>query len=211
MRRLLIAAFLCVAAVPAGAAVPGFSQFTQPRFSPADQAELDQVSTYLNGFHTLEGAFVQIGPEGQIDEGRFYIEKPGRMRFEYAPPNPTLVVSDGSSVGVTNKRLNTTDKYPIWSTPLSMILADHLDLKKNQDIISVTHQEGQIVIGARSHSSRTQGNITLVFSDQPSMQLKQWTVIDAQGLSTTVTVNDLRPDVQIDSALFTITPPKDQN
>jgi outer membrane lipoprotein-sorting protein len=205
MRRLLAVALLCLAAAPAGAAVPGYSQFTQPRFTPADQAELDQVSTYLNGMHTLEGSFVQIGPEGQTDEGRFYLAKPGRMRFEYAPPNPTLVVSDGSTVAVTNKRLNTTDKYPIWATPLSVILADHLDLKRNQDIISVTHQEGQLVVGARSHSSRAEGNITLVFSEQPGMRLKQWTVIDAQGLMTTVTVNDLKPGAQVDPSLFEIT------
>lgn len=207
MRRLLLTAFLCVAASPACAAVPGFAQTMQPRFTPADQADLDRVSAYLNGMHTLKGNFVQIGPEGHVDEGRFYIEKPGRMRFEYAPPNPTLVVSDGSTVAVTNKKLNTTDHYPIWTTPLSMILADKLDLKRNPAIISVTHQEGELVVAARSHSSRMEGNITLVFSEQPDIVLKEWTVIDAQGLSTTVSVTDVKPDVTLDSSLFEIPSP----
>jgi outer membrane lipoprotein-sorting protein len=202
MRRFVLAAFLCFAAAPSQAQVPGFAQTTQPRFSPADQAELDRVSAYLNGMHSLKGGFVQIGPEGQVDGGNFYIQKPGRMRFEYDAPNPTLVVSDGSTVTVTNKQLKTTDHYPIWTTPLSMILADKLDLAKNPAIVSVSHQEGQLVIAARSHSSRMQGNITLVFAEAPALQLKEWTVVDAQGLTTTVNVNNLQQNVQLDAALF---------
>src|ERR1700733_10167954 len=123
MHRLLLLVFLFLAASPVSAGVPDFARTTQPRFTPADQTDLDRVSAYLNAMHSLKGNFVQIGPEGHVDEGRFYILKPGRMRFEYAPPNPTLVVSDGSTVAVTNKQLNTTDKYPIWTTPLSMILS----------------------------------------------------------------------------------------
>jgi outer membrane lipoprotein-sorting protein len=212
MRRFLLAAFLCLAAAPVGAAVPDFAQTGQPRFTPADQAELDRVSAYLNGAHSLKGNFVQIGPEGHVDEGRFYIQKPGRMRFEYTPPNPTLVVSDGSTVAVINKQLNTIDRYPIWTTPLSMILSDSMDLKRNPSIVSVTHQEGQLVVAARTHSSRVEGNITLVFSEQPVVQLKQWTVIDAQGLMTTVTVSDLQSNPQLDASLFSIpSPAKSEN
>ncbi|MGD0864963.1 MAG: outer-membrane lipoprotein carrier protein LolA [Rhizomicrobium sp.] len=158
---------------------------------------------YLNAAQTLEGSFVQIGPEGQVDEGRFYIQKPGRMRFEYAVPNPTLIVSDGSSVAVINKRLNTTDRYPIWTTPLSLILSDSIDLKKNLAIIGLEHQDGQLVVVARSHSSRATGNITLVFSE-PNIELRQWTVIDAQSLTTTVSVRDLKQGVSIDPTLFAI-------
>jgi len=207
MHRLLLLVFLFLAASPVSAGVPDFARTTQPRFTPADQADLDRVSAYLNAMHSLKGNFVQIGPEGHVDEGRFYILKPGRMRFEYAPPNPTLVVSDGSTVAVTNKQLNTTDKYPIWTTPLSMI-----DLKNNPAIISVTHQEGDLVIAARSHSSRAEGNLALVFSVEPGLALKQWTVIDAQGLTTTVNVTDIKADAQLDSSLFAISSPsKNEN
>ncbi|MGD0142865.1 MAG: outer membrane lipoprotein carrier protein LolA [Rhizomicrobium sp.] len=201
MRRLFLAVFFSVVAGSASAA--DFAQTMQPRFTPADQADLDRISAYLNATHALNGSFVQIGPEGQVDEGRFYIQKPGRMRFEYAPPNPTLIVSDGSTVAVINKKLNTTDRYPIWTTPLSLILSDEIDLKKNPAIIGLGHQDGQLVVNARSHSSRATGNITLVFS-APNIELRQWTVIDAQGLTTTVSVRDLKPDAPLDSTLFTI-------
>jgi len=201
MRRLFLAMFFCVVAGSACAA--DFGQTMQPRFTPADQADLDRISSYLNATQTLKGSFVQIGPEGQVDEGRFYIQKPGRMRFEYAAPNPTLIVSDGSTVAVVNKKLNTTDHYPIWTTPLSLILSDDIDLKKNPAIIGLAHQDGQLIVNARSHSSRATGNITLVFSE-PDIALRQWTVIDAQGLTTTVSVRDLKQDPAIDPALFKI-------
>jgi len=201
MRRLFLAMFFCVVAGSACAA--DFGQTMQPRFTPADQADLDRISSYLNATQTLKGSFVQIGPEGQVDEGRFYIQKPGRMRFEYAAPNPTLIVSDGSTVAVVNKKLNTTDHYPIWTTPLSLILSDDIDLKKNPAIIGLAHQDGQLIVNARSHSSRATGNITLVFSE-PDIALRQWTVIDAQGLTTTVSVRDLKQDPTIDPALFKI-------
>jgi outer membrane lipoprotein-sorting protein len=201
MRRLFLALFFCVVAGSASAA--DFAQTSQPRFTPADQADLDRISAYLNATQTLKGSFVQIGPEGQVDEGRFYIQKPGRMRFEYAAPNPTLIVSDGSTVAVINKKLNTTDRYPIWTTPLSLILSDAVDLKKNPAVIGLAHQDGQLVVSARSHSSRATGNITLVFSE-PDIALRQWTVIDAQGLTTTVSVRDLKQDASLDPALFRI-------
>lgn len=173
-------------------------------FTSAQRADLERVSEALNAIHTLEGRFVQIGPEGQVDQGRFSIDKPGRMRFEYAPPNPTLIVSDGRWVAVENRTLNTTDRYALWTTPLDLILGDDIDLRDNSDIVAVEEQNGQIVIQARSHSGRVNGNITLVFSE-PTLALKQWTVRDAQGLLTTVSISDVKTDVPLDPGLFVIT------
>jgi outer membrane lipoprotein-sorting protein len=172
-------------------------------FSPADRADLERVSTALNAIHTLEGTFVQIGPEGQVDQGRFFIEKPGRMRFEYAFPNPTLIVSDGRWVAVENTKLNTTDRYALWTTPLDLILGDDLNLRDNPQIVGVEHQQGQLVIDAKSHSGRVNGNISLVFSE-PTLALKQWTVRDAQGLLTSVSVSNLKTDGALEPELFVI-------
>lgn len=199
MRRIVLAFALAALSAGLGAAVPGY----QHDLSDQDKAELDRVSDSLNAVHTLKAAFVQIGPEGQVDEGTFYVEKPGRMRFEYVPPNPTLVVSDGSTVAVQNRKLNTLDRYPIWSTPLNLILSNDINLRKNQDIAGIEHQPGELIVQARSHSSKVNGNITLVFSD-PGLELKQWTVVDAQGLATTVSVRDVHKDVSLDPSLFVI-------
>lgn len=187
-------AVLCSGAVP----MP-----MQSGLSAAARSDLARVSAALNAFHTLEGTFVQLGPEGQVDRGNFYIDKPGRMRFEYAAPNPTLVVSDGRWVGVENTRLGTIDRYALWTTPLDLILGEDIDLRNNSEIVSVEHQNSQLVIDARSHSGRVNGNITLVFSE-PDLALKQWTVVDAQGLLTTVSINGVKKDVTLDPSLFTI-------
>ena len=199
MRRLLFALAAFGLAGSALADVPGFRH----EMSDQDRETLNRVSDYLNSIHTLKAAFVQIGPEGQIDEGTFWIDKPGRMRFEYAAPNPTLVVSDGAQVAVVNRKLDTVDRYPLWSTPLNLILSDHVNLAKNQEIAGVEHQTGELIVQARSHSDKVNGNITLVFAE-PTLELRQWTVVDAQGLATTVSVRDVRTDVTVDPTLFAI-------
>ena len=199
MRRIVLA--LCLSAVSSGlgAAVPGF----QHELSDSDKADLDRVSAALNAIHTMKASFVQIGPEGQVDNGSVYIEKPGRMRFEYAQPNPTLVVSDGATVAVENRRLDTVDRYPIWSTPLNLILSGDVNLKKNEEIAGVQHQAGELIVDARAHSSKVNGNITLVFAE-PDLELRQWTIVDAQGLATTVSIRDVSPNVPLDPSLFVI-------
>jgi outer membrane lipoprotein-sorting protein len=200
MKRILplLAAF--VSSVLLMAAVPGPSH---SGFGPAERSELERVSEALNAIHTLQGRFVQIGPEGQLDQGRFYIDKPGRMRFEYAPPNPTLIVSDGRWVAVENRNLHTTDRYALWTTPLNLILGDNIDLRDNTDITGVDQQNGQLIIRARAHNGQANGSITLVFSE-PDLALRQWTVRDAQGLLTTVSVSDVKKDLAIDPGLFVI-------
>ena len=200
VRRILAVFAALVSAVLLPAAVPGPSRGD---FGPAARSELERVSEAMNAIHTLEGRFVQIGPEGQLDQGRFYIDKPGRMRFEYAPPNPTLIVSDGRWVAVENRNLHTTDRYALWTTPLDLILGDDIDLRDNSDIVGVEQQNSELIIQARAHSGRANGNITLVFSE-PDLALRQWTVRDAQGLLTTVSVSDVKKDVALDPGLFVI-------
>jgi outer membrane lipoprotein-sorting protein len=200
MNRVLPLVAACVCYVLLMAAVPG-PQRGNP--GPAARSELERVSEAMNAIHTLQGRFVQVGPEGQLDQGRFYIDKPGRMRFEYAPPNPTLIVSDGRWVAVENRNLHTIDRYALWTTPLDLILGDDIDLRDNSDITGVEQQNNELIVQARAHGGRANGNITLVFSE-PDLALRQWTVRDAQGLLTTVSVSDVKKDAAIDPGLFVI-------
>ena len=202
MRRL--ASLVLCAILLAG--LSGAGQPAPPRlieFSDADRAALDQVSAYLNSIRTLQGEFVQIGPEGQIDQGRFYLQKPGRIRFEYLPPNPTLIVADGHSVAVANKKLKTVDRYPLSATPLDLILADKIDLRHNDAILSVQHQPGSIIIDARTSRNRSRANISMAFSE-PQLELRQWTVVDDQGLQTTVALRSLEQGIELAPWLFVL-------
>ncbi|HEY0282006.1 MAG TPA: outer-membrane lipoprotein carrier protein LolA [Rhizomicrobium sp.] len=172
-------------------------------FSETGRADLDRVSAYLNSIRTLRGDFVQIGPDGQIDQGRFYLEKPGRMRFEYRPPNPILIVADGRTVAVANSKLKTVDRYPLSATPLSLILADKIDLRRNSAILAVRHEAGALIIEARTSTNRNRANLTLVFAD-PELELRQWTIVDDQGLTTTVALRTLEQGVAVDARMFVL-------
>lgn len=198
-RTLLLGApalLLAGTAAPAAAALSG-----------TDMRDLARISNYLNGITTLQGNFVQVGHDGELSEGTFYLRRPGRIRFEYRPPNPALVVADGVWVGVYDKRLNTLDRYPLNSTPLDLLLRERVDLRKEGAVQSIERGEGVMRVLAIDPDNADQGSITLVFGDNP-LELRQWIVVDAQGLATTVALSAIQANVKLDPNLFFIEEPK---
>ncbi len=173
-------------------------------FDDKQRALLNKVSAYLSSVQSMVGNFVQIGPDGGRTEGTFYIQKPGRVRFEYNPPSPIELISDGSSVVVRDRKLATQDLYPLSQTPLRYLLADHIDLIRDTDVVSVTAddtfdtvviEEKQVMIGT---------NRLMIMFDAKDQQLKQWTVTDPQGYDTTVAVYNLDQTKKPDPNLFVI-------
>jgi outer membrane lipoprotein-sorting protein len=202
MRRLLILCLGMLAASVVAVADPvGRAQYT-----PAQRADLAKVSAYLNSIRTMTGGFTQIDPNGDIDQGTFAIAKPGRMRFEYKPPTPTLIVSDGKNVAIQNSRLRTVDKYSLSDTPLDIILGDKIDLLNDHAITGVAREQDALVVRARSRGSNAQGNISMVFA-LPNLELRQWTVVDNQGLQTTVALRDVQIGADTSHISFAL-PPK---
>lgn len=173
----------------------------RPTFSAEQRSDLDKISAYLNGMHAVEGGFSQINPNGDVTEGKIYIDRPGKIRFEYDPPNPTLVLCDGSSIYVQNRKLNTVDRYPLAGTPLQLILKDDISLKQNRSILDLRREGDSIIVDARSSNNRKTSNLTLVFAAAP-VELRQWTVIDDQGLSTTVALRNVHPVTSLPDTLF---------
>jgi outer membrane lipoprotein-sorting protein len=199
MRRLILAILIAFAGSTAASA----QQQRPAEWNAQQKADLDRVSAYLNSIKTMRGGFTQIGGEGQIVNGKFYILKPGKMRFDYDPPSPTLVISDGLTIAVYNTKLNTANRYPLSSTPLNLLLSSTLDLKRSSAVVGVEHQPGQLIINARSTDRRATGNITIVLSD-PGLELRQWTIVDAQGLPTTVSLHDVQQGVAMPESAFKI-------
>lgn len=202
MRRFAQILVLAVAAVVA----TGAGQPPPPRlveFSDADRADLEKVSTYLNGIRSLEGGFVQIAATGDISQGRFYLVKPGKLRFEYQAPSPLLIVCDGRTFAVFNKKLGTVDRYPLSSLPLDLFLGDKVDLKRNDSIVRLQRQPGTLVIEARTAKNRSKPNIAITFS-YPNLELRQWTVIDDQGQPTTVALRELQSGTNPSAQLFVL-------
>jgi outer membrane lipoprotein-sorting protein len=194
MRRpAILLCLVLLAAAPASART----------FSDADKADLDRVSAYLNSIRSMKGAFVQIGPEGDVVQGQFFLQKPGRIRFQYDPPTPTLIVSDGKTLAVANTQLRTVDRYSLSDTPLDIILGDTIDLKKNRNIFGVVHQGDALVVKARSSNFGLHADLSLTFAE-PGLELRQWTVVDNQGLSTTVALRDVQSGVDVPPAEFVL-------
>lgn len=193
-RRDLIA--IAAAGLAAAAIAPS-------AFAAVNQAELTRISNYLNGIGTMQGTFTQVGPDGDISEGNFYLRRPGRIRFEYRPPNPTLIVADGFWVGVYDTLDNTLDRFPLSETPLDLLLRDRVDLRREGAIQAIDRSAGQLRVRAVDPDAPRQGSITMVFNDNP-LELVQWIVTDAQGLTTTVALNSIRRNVELNSKLFFI-------
>ncbi len=171
------------------------------------QADLIRISNYLNGISTMEGSFVQVGPDGDLSEGQFYMRRPGRIRFEYDPPNPTLIVADGFWVGVYDTLDQTLDRFPLSETPLDLLLRDRVDLRREGAIQSIERSAGQLRVRAVDPDAPNQGSITMIFNDNP-LELVQWIVTDEQGLTTTVALSEVRRNVELNPSLFRIEEPK---
>ena len=202
MRRLslVLAALSCVVLL-GGAGQQAPQRLTQA-YSDQQKADLDKISAYLNGIHSLKARFVQIGPEGGTDSGTLYIQKPGQIRFEYNPPSALLIVATNGRVYVKNSRLNTRDTYDLSDTPLGLLLNQNVDLKANRAVMGVNDQNGMVTVQARTSTNRNNSNITMVFSS-PGLELRQWTVRDNQGGNTTVALQSVEAGAAIDPTLFT--------
>ena len=203
MRRLSLCLAAALSVVLLGGAGQQAPQRLYQAYSDQEKADLDKISAYLNAIHSLKAGFIQIGPEGGVDQGEVAIQKPGQIRFEYRPPSPVSITATGGSVYVKNSRLNTVDRYDLSDTPLGLLLNDTLDLKTNKAVIGVEEQQGQIIVRARTSANRNNSNIALVFA-APNVELRQWTVKDAQGGNTTVALRNLEIGAALDPALFAV-------
>lgn len=163
--------------------------------------ELARISAYLNALDTAEGGFVQIAPNGETSDGRFFIDRPGRIRFEYTPPNPALVVSDGTWVVVYDLRDCSKQTAPLSSTPLELLLAEDVNLERDGVVRDIERRPGQMRVTAVDPDDPSKGSITLVFNDNP-LELRQWIVTDAEGRNTTVALSEVKRGVDIPVRLF---------
>jgi outer membrane lipoprotein-sorting protein len=173
-------------------------------FDPEQRAIADKVSAYLSGIRTLVGNFVQVGPDGRKTEGDFYIQKPGKVRFEYEPPNPIDIVADGHSVVVRDRRLATQDLYPLSQTPLRFLLSDRIDLLRDTNLVGIYADDTFVTIVIEERQAVIGTNRLMLMFGAKDLKLKQWTVTDPQGFDTTVAVYNLDTTKKPDPGMFDI-------
>ena len=188
LRTLLFSAAASLAALPAA----------------AEKLSLGQISGYLNGFETAAGEFTQINDDGTISTGQIYIKRPGRVRFEYDPPEQTLVVADGTRVGVIDGKSNTgPEAYPLHRTPLKIILARNVDFGRERMVTGHDSDGKTTTVRAQDPENPDYGSIDLVFTGDP-VELRQWVINDSSGARTTVVLGDLKTGVRLDDEQFTV-------
>ena len=186
-----------------GAALPAVAQTA---LSAEDRATLAQAQTYLQNLTSAQGNFVET-TGAQRREGRFYLQRPGKMRFEYTNPAGLLVVSDGSNVKRYDPRLNVFRQVPLGMTPLSTFLARNVRLDQGVRIDRVTRmQSGAFAITARDERRPNEGSVILAFSGTP-LRLQEWTITDAQGGRTRTQLISLQPASGLAASLFRLTDP----
>ena len=168
----------------------------------ADQLSLNAISNYLNGLKTAQGAFTQINDDGSLSTGKLFISRPGKMRFEYDPPEQALVIAEANAVVIIDKKSNQPpETYPLRRTPLSLILARNINLARASMVTDHSFDGTATVVTAQDPENPEYGNIQMSFTDSP-VQLRQWIVNDANGGTTTVILGEFETGVSLPSSLF---------
>jgi outer membrane lipoprotein-sorting protein len=200
LRRLfascVVLAALAAPLLPAVAAPP-----KPAALSDQDRADLGRIEAYLNQLRTATASFLQLADNGGVARGKFYLSRPGKMRFEYDPPTPILMVSTGGSLVYYDSLLKQTSYLPIDSTPLGLLLRDNLKFGSEVIITQFERGPGTLRLTLVQTKEPDLGSLTLTFTDKP-LALKQWTVVDQQRQATTVTLLELQTDMKLDPKLF---------
>jgi outer membrane lipoprotein-sorting protein len=173
-------------------------------FDAKQRAMIDRINAYFTGVQTMVGDFVQVAPNGARSEGKFYLQKPGRLRFEYDPPSNVELIADGETVAIRDSRLNNQTYMPQSQTPLRFLVADRIDLLKDTNVVGAHADDTfvTIVVEERQTFAGTH-RLMLMFGAQ-DYQLRQWTVTDPQGYDTSVAVYNLDKSKKLDPSLFKI-------
>ncbi len=193
-RRNLLQAIALLPVLPVALSLPAAAQ----------GVDVSAIDRYLRGLRSAEGRFTQRNPNGSIQTGRFMLQKPGRIRFEYDRPEGAMVLSDGSFVGVFDPRSNRNPtRYPLSRTPLRLLLQEDLSLREPGMVLGATRDEGGTHVTVTDPRRPQEGRIRLSFSEDP-VSLTGWVVTPANRQQTAVTINSMQTGVQLDRSLFNI-------
>jgi len=171
---------------------------------PAQRALVDKVSAYLTRVQVMSGDFHQVGPDGRQAKGQFYVQKPGKVRFDYDLPSRIDIIADGSSVVVRDRKLATQDVYPLSQTPLRFLLADRIDLLKDTNVTQVYADDLFVTVVVEEKTVLVGTSKLMMMFGAKDFQLKQWVVTDPQGYDTTIAVSNIDIARRPDPSLFKI-------
>ncbi|NRA86327.1 MAG: outer-membrane lipoprotein carrier protein LolA [Rhizobiales bacterium] len=198
LNKIFITIFIAVISLTNVANARGMS------LQPDQIVTINSLSGYLKRAKTMQGDFVQVAPNGHRSDGKFYIRRPGLMRFEYAPPTKLLFMADGLWVGVIDLKIkNKADRFPLSETPLSFILSDDPDILKKTDVLDFYFEPGNITITMADKAGKMKGSLTMVFGGD-NYDLTSWTITDEHGRQTSIYISNLRINEHISGKQFSL-------
>jgi outer membrane lipoprotein-sorting protein len=169
-------------------------------------AIVKRVAGYFSALENMKGTFVQTGADKKKMRGKFYVKRPGRFRFDYAPPSKQVIISDGQNLAVQDHDINTEDRVSLDQTAFRLLLRQDVDLIRDAKITEIQSADDLVVLALQDKNPDTPGRIKLFFAAKPDFELKEWVTLDAQGLETRVEVSELNKTDKIDEGLFKIQP-----
>lgn len=165
-----------------------------------------RVSGYFNELNGLKGAFVQTGADKKRMKGKFFVQRPGRFRFDYSLPSKQVIVSDGQYLAIQDLDLNNEDRVALDQTPFRLLLRKDVDLLRDARILEAQEADDLMIVALQDKDPETPGRIKLFMTTKPTLELKEWVTTDAQGLDTRVEVSELTKSEDLDATLFKIQP-----
>ncbi|MDF2389303.1 outer membrane lipoprotein carrier protein LolA [Nostoc ellipsosporum NOK] len=199
-RRQFLGLGLVVVGAAAINVVPGFQLLASAQAAVPPAAQ--KIADHFSSVKSMSGEFVQFAPNNQQTGGKFFLERPGKIRFNYDGSSNFRVISDGKSVVILNKKLNTSDLYPLSKTPLKLLLDDRIDLSGGR-VQSIKEESDLTTIQLADKSVFGNSKITMMF-DPKTYELRQWTITDAQGKDTTVMIYNVKEGVSFAPDTFAI-------
>ena len=214
-RRLFLFAGLASTLLASPAlADSGKNQFSglisPPSFNAADKARIARATAYLQSLSSGQGRFEQTDFRGRITQGNWFLQRPGKIRFEYDPPYALLIVSDGDRVKMWDPRLKSFDQYPLSETPLSLFLSRQIRFDQGVVITAVTSDASSFTLKARDRRKQVEGSVNLVFDQAANgaVTLREWTVTDAQNRPTRVHLTSFTSGINLKPDLFVLNKPQ---
>jgi outer membrane lipoprotein-sorting protein len=171
-------------------------------------AIIDRVAKAMTDTKTVQGRFTQVDPAGAPSSGSFYINRPGKVRFEYTSPEPIFIVSDGTTVSIEEPKRKAYDAIPLASTPLHLFLRSNIDLKKDGSVTDVTTSNGNHFVTLVDKTGEAEGKMILQFR-ATDFELLGWRQIDGTGAETRVQLADMKKNVSLKPSLFVVRDPSD--
>lgn len=199
--KLVFASFVLVGILATSPILMAAQKYPVVALNAEQKKSLQKINAFLNSFQSMKSDFTQISSKGQMVQGILLISKPGKLRFEYAAPNPMLIVADGRWLTIKNRVKEKGDQFPLSATPLRLVVAPQVDLAAETDVIGYDSKDGITSISLADRKSSLGGYIILVFDEQRG-QLQQWVIVDGKDRRTTVQLANMQMGGKFDPKLF---------